>query len=127
MVSGSFGLLGGIAGVPGQQTRSPATDHHLDVLGSRRDAARVLRDGWREYTYEMVPARVSKRQGAPSHSLWLMADRRRYVLTAADAQPPNSGATRQGDALGSPWYTASTVGADRWSHWYQKAAARALP
>ena len=58
VAGGSFGLLGAMAGKPGQQVRSPACDHHLDVAGSRRaPSPKPLRNGWLEYPYDLVRTR----------------------------------------------------------------------
>ena len=53
--AGSFGLAAALAGRPGQQVRSPACGHLLDVVNTRRAPRHERwRPGWREYAFDVV-------------------------------------------------------------------------
>lgn len=138
LAGGSFGIVGAAAGPPGQQVRSPACDHHLDVVGSRRAAASIkrLRDGWEEYVYELErPARRSERACA----VWRVddaelaaahpdAERLRYVLAAVGTDPePEAGASTAllpdaGNAIDArlPWIKDATAGQKEWQRWHSR-------
>ena len=55
LAGGSFGLAAAAAGVPGQQVRSPAAEHQLDLVHSPTPPMPTpLRPGWHEYEYRLV-------------------------------------------------------------------------
>ena len=131
---GSFGLVGAIGGAAGQQVRSPATDHHMDISGSsRRKVGRSLRKGWSEYVYKLTAPRTPSPRlpdEPPAYAVWQVASgagrRLRYVLSGPDGSGgeafdrPAEGARRMES---SPWYHYSTSGANEWEAWSARRKA----
>lgn len=55
LAGGSFGLAAAIAGRAGQIVRSPAAEHHLDLIRTRRPSGKraLVHARWLEYEYDV--------------------------------------------------------------------------